>query len=131
MSIDFPKKEHFLDFEGKKREFKYLIHENDMGFMVMAKETKEIGYAFHAFSETNPFNALGELRQKIKKRLSTRYLQKEKQGYSLYHDEAKGQIGYGGVIIDGAFIPFEQFNEMIQIYEGFYIEIKIKSLTDE
>ncbi|MDZ4163513.1 MAG: hypothetical protein U1C55_00130 [Smithellaceae bacterium] len=131
MSIDFPKKDGFFDFEGKEREFEYLIHETGTGFMVRAKETKEIGYEFHAFSETNPFNALGELRQKIRKRLSTRYLQKEKSGHYLYHDEAKGQIGYGGVIIDGAFIPFEQLNEMIQTYEGFYIEIKIKSLDEE
>lgn len=131
MSIDFPKKDRFYDFEGKEREFGYLIHETGTGFSVMAKETKEIGYVFHAFSETNPFNALGELRQKIRKRLSTRHLQKEESGYQLCHDEAKGQIGYGGVIIDGVFISFEQLNEIIQTYEGFYIEIKIKSLDEE
>ncbi|MCE5227010.1 MAG: hypothetical protein LLG05_14290 [Porphyromonadaceae bacterium] len=131
MNTGFPQKEDFLDFEGKKREFVYLIHKNDLGFMVRAKETKDIGYEFHAFSEINPLNALGELRQKIKKRLSTRYLQKEEGRYNLYHDEAKGQIGYGGVIIDGVFIPFEQLNEMIQTYEGFYIEFKIKGLEDE
>ncbi len=131
MNTGFPQREYFLDFEGEKREFEYLLHENDMGFLVKAKETKDIGYEFHAFSETNPFNALGAIRQKIRKRLSTRYLQKEERGHHFYHDEAKGQIGYGGVIVDGVFIPFEQLNEMIQTYEGFYIEIKIKGLEEE
>lgn len=131
MNTGFPQREYFLDFEGKSREFEYLFHENDMGFLVRAKETKDIGYEFHAFSETNPFNALGAIRQKIRKRLSTRYLQKEERGYYLCHDEAKGQIGYGGVIVDGVFIPFEHLNEMIQTYEGFYIEIKIKGLEEE
>ncbi len=131
MNTGFPQKEYFLDFEGEKREFEYFVHQNDMGFMVWAKETKDIGYEFHAFSEVNPFNALGEIRQKIRKRLSTRYLQKEQGKYHLYHEEAKGQISHGGVILDGVFIPFEQLNEMIQTYEGFYIEIKIKGLEDE
>lgn len=131
MNADFPQKEHFLDFAGKKREFEYFVHHNDSGFMVWAKETKDRGYEFHAFSEVNPVNALGEIRQKIKKRLSTRYLQKEQGKYYLYHNEAKGQISSGGIIVDGVFIPFEQLNEMIQIYEGFHIEIKIKSLYDE
>ncbi len=131
MNTGFLPRECFLDFEGKEREFEYLVHENDMGFMVRAKETNDIGYEFHAFSETNPFTALGEIRQKIRKRLSTRYLQKKEGGYHLYHDEAKGQIGYGGIIVDGVFIPFEQLNEMIQTYEGFYIEIRIKGLDEE
>ncbi|HOU97184.1 MAG TPA: hypothetical protein PLN06_11290 [Bacteroidales bacterium] len=131
MNADFPDREHFLDFSGKKREFEYLVHENDLGYLIRAKETKDIGYEFHAFSENNPYHALGEIRQKIRKRLSTRYLQKEGGKYHLYHDEAKGHISYGGVVIDGIFIPFEHLNEMIQTYEGFHIEIKIKGLEEE
>jgi len=131
MSTDFPKKNYFVDFEGKEREFEYLISETSIGYLVRARETKELGYEFEAFSETNPFNALGELRQKIRKRLSTRYLQKEKDGLCFYHDEAKGQIGYGGVIIDGIFVPFDRLNSMIQTYEGFLIEIKLKGLSEE
>ena len=50
MNADFPDREHFLDFSGKKREFEYLVHENDLGYLIRAKETKDIGYEFHAFS---------------------------------------------------------------------------------
>ena len=74
---------------------------------------------------------MGELRQKIRKRLSTRYLQGQKENLSFSHDEAKGTISFGGVVIDGKFITFEQFNAMIQTYEGFHFELKIKGLAEE
>ena len=132
---DFPKEDKFLDFAGKERRFEYLVTEIPMGFVVRAVETKENGYEFQAFSATSPFHVLGELRHKIRKRLSTRYLQKEKglEGsyLHLYHEEAKGHITYGGVVIDGMFIPFDELNRMIQTYEGWMIEIKISELSDE
>ena len=129
--IDFPKADTFLDFEGKERTFEYSVIESPMGFMVRALEKKEDGYIFEAFSAINPFHVLGELRHKIRKRLSTRYLQKENDELHLYHDEVKGHIGFGGVVIDGLFVPFDEFNRMIQTYEGFLIEIKISELSDE
>lgn len=131
MEKSFPKSDTFLDFEGKERTFNYSVLETGSGFVVSANEEKENGYEFQAFSETSPFNVLGDLRVKIRKRLSTRYLQKEDSGLHLYHDELKGHIGYGGIVIDGKFIPFDKFNSMIQTYEGFFIEIKINELTDE
>ncbi len=131
MNLDFSSREQYMDFSGKKREFEYLVHESDSGYLIRAKETKDIGYEFHAFSEKSLYHAFGQIRQKIRKRLSTRYLQKEAGKYCFYHDEAKGHISYGGVVIDGIFIPFGQLNEIIQTYEGFHIEIRIKELEEE
>ncbi len=77
MKTEFPKEDCFLDFEGNERVFDYLVHNVSVGYSVRARERKEDGYEFASFSESSPFNALGELRQKIRKRLSTRYLQEE------------------------------------------------------
>lgn len=131
MKSEFPKEDSFLDFEGKERVFDYLVHEVSTGYSVRAKERKENGYEFASFSESSPFNVLGELRQKIRNRLSTRYLQKEHGHLHLYHDEAKGHISMGGVVIDGKFISFEQLNSMIQTYEGFLFKLKIQDMSEE
>lgn len=131
MSNKFPKEEKFLDFEGKERVFDYLIYELTAGYSIRAKERKENGYEFQAISELNLFNALGELRQKIRKRLSNRYLQEEHGHLHLYHSEAKGHISSGGVVIDGKFISFDQFSLILQTYEGFLFELKIQDLSEE
>ena len=131
MKPEFPKEDSFLDFEGKERVFDYLVHDVRVGYSVRAKERKEDGYEFASFSESSPFNALGELRQKIRKRLSTRYLQKGQGHLLLYHDEAKGHISTGGVVIDGKFISFQQLTSMLQVYEGFLFYLKIQDMSEE
>ena len=131
MKTDFPQEDLFLDYEGKERIFDYLVHDVSVGYSVRARERKENGYEFQSFSESSPFNALGQLRQKIRKRLSTRYLQRDESHLHLYHDEAKGHISMGGVVVDGEFIPFEQLCSMLQTYEGFMFELKIRDMSDE
>ena len=131
MKPEFPKEDSFLDFEGKERVFDYLVLDVRVGYSVRAKERKENGYEFASFSESSPFNALGELRQKIRKRLSTRHLQKEHGQLHLYHDEAKGHISTGGVVIDGKFISFQQLTSMLQAYEGFLFNLKIQDMSEE
>lgn len=131
MTVKFPTEDGFLDFEGRKRTFRYTVLEIGSGYSVKAIERKEDGYAFSAFSEATPFAALGQLRTKIRKRLSTRYLHDEDGHLQLYHDEAKGQILYGGVVIDGQFITFDEFVSMLQTYEGFLLELNIRDLSDE
>lgn len=131
MDIKFPKEDIYIDFEGNERFFDYLVYQTDTGYSVRAKERTENGYEFAAFSESHPLNVLGELKQKIKKRLSTRYLQDLDGHHHLYHDEAKGHIAYGGVTIDGKFITFKQLTSIIQTYEGFLFELKIKDLSEE
>ena len=128
---EFPKDDRFLDFEGNERIFDYLVNDVGDGFSVMAVERKEDGFEFQAISVSTPFPALGKLRQKIRKRLSTRYLQAEDGHLHLYHDEAVGQVSSGGVVIDGRFISFDEFSSMIQTYEGFLFELRIRDLSEE
>ena len=129
--IDFPETDSFLDFEGKERTFRYSVQDIGNRYSVRAIENRENGFQFQAISESTPYPALGDLRHKIRKRLSTRYLQAEEGRLHLYHDEAIGQISHEGVIIDGRYIPFEKFTSMLQEYEGFLIELRIKDLSDE
>jgi hypothetical protein len=131
VSAEFPKEDRFLDFEGRERVFEYMVHDVGLGYSVRAMERKEEGYRFAAFSQSSPFPALGELRRKIRKRLSMRYLHREDGHLGLYHDEAKGHISYGGVVIDGQFVSFDEFISMIQTYEGFLFELNIRDLSDE
>jgi len=131
MSDEFPKEDRFLDFQGRERVFEYTVHDVGSGYFVKAMERREEGYRFAAVCESSPFPALGELRRKIRKRLSMRYLHKEDGHLGLYHDEAKGHISYEGVVIDGQFVSFDEFVSMIQTYEGFLFELNIRDLSDE
>jgi hypothetical protein len=65
------------------------------------------GYLFESYSESNLTLAYGELKSKMKKGLSTRYLAKSMGKYVLRHDEIAGRITHGGVVIDGIFIDSE------------------------
>ena len=123
--MDFPKEDKFIDYEGKERYFTYQVHKTAIGCTVHAVEKVENGYEFTSYSSTDPFNILGELRDKIKTRLSTKYLQEKNGKFSFSHDQAIGHISYGGVVIDGKFIPFDELSNMIQTYEGFTFNLKI------
>lgn len=128
---DFPTHDKFLDYLGRERIFEYAVVDVNIGYSVRAREQKEDGCEFAEFAIGSPINALGPLRDKIRKRLSTRYLQVQEGRLHLYHGEAVGNISYGGVVIDDRFVTFEQLVSMIQTYEGFLLEVKIKDLADE
>ena len=44
---------------------------------------------------------------------------------SLRLDRAVGRIGSGSVVIDGEVVPFEEFSEILQAYEGFLFKLRI------
>ena len=52
-------------------------------------------------------------------------------GLSLTHDRLRGRISYGGVVVDGVFLPFKQLAELIQTYEGFQFDLKIVDSSDD
>src|SRR2546428_5162935 len=99
---DFPKEETFTDCRGTDREF--VIDATRVGskYFVIARERNDRpnGYEF-ATSSTDPHSALGQLRSKIRKDLSTRYLTFERGKRCPSHDEIKGRIGSEGVVVDG------------------------------
>ena len=53
---DFPMKEEFQDFAGKKREFEFTYHDVGLGYTVQAEEFGKdgLGYLFSAFSSGSP-----------------------------------------------------------------------------
>lgn len=71
------------------------------------------------------------LRDKIRRGLATRYLSVEQGQRRLSHDSFKGRIGYGGVVVDGEFISFDELSYMLQTYEGFQISLTIVHIYDE
>ena len=88
------------------------------------------GYMFRAFSPVSPFLALGDLRRRIPKLLSVRHLTKKHGELFMTHDRLRGRVAYGGVVVDGIFLTFDQLAELIQTYEGFQFDLKIVGSSD-
>jgi len=128
---DFPMEETFTDCRGAEREFVISAKKFGSKYFVTATErNRGDGYEF-AISSTDPYAALGQLRSKIRRGLSTRYLTYEEGKLALSHDELKGRIGFGGVVIDGDFISFKDFVEMLQTYEGWQFSLRIADPSDD
>lgn len=87
------------------------------------------GYFFREFDATSPYLALGRIRGRIRKALSTRYLEKTPAGLHFSHSLVEGRVGYCdgemGVVIDGKFISMEAFTKMLETYEGFEFRFEI------
>lgn len=127
--LEFPLNEIVEDFAGRRKFVIDLYEPSVGGFLLIAKEDLNSddsnGYQFESYSEFNPVLALGKLRKKINKSLSIKYLEKTNGKLHPKHDELVGRIGYGGVIVEGIFIEFEDVSEMLQTYEGFQFKLTI------
>src|SRR3990172_48965 len=117
---DFPRSETFTDCCGRNRQFTIELRTTPGGHFLTAKEADKPqgGYEFGAYAEADPYIARGGLRDKMRKGLSSRYLIVEYGRRLPSHNVLKGHVGYGGVIVDGEFVPFEEFVAMLQTYEG-------------
>lgn len=129
---DFPTSVEFTDFAGRTRRFTIEQYPVRRGYGVVASEDVEgdDGFVFRAFSAADPFQALGDLHTRIRKLLSIRHLV-EQDGLSLTHDRLRGRIAYGGVVVDGNFLTFDQLAELLQSYEGFQFDLKLVDSSDE
>jgi len=131
---DFPAKVEFVDFAGNTRTFnleQYPVPGGGYGVAAIEDVEGDEGYQFRAFSVVDPFHALGDLRQRIRKLLSTRHLIERDGRLSFTHDRLRGHISYGGVVVDGIFLTFEQLAELVQTYEGFQFDLKIVDSSDQ
>lgn len=133
---DFPFIETYPDCAGKKRKFKIeCVELPGPGWVVTALEVKrsesEYGYEIKAFSETNPYSALGKVRDKIRKNLAIKYLDLSSDHLSLTHDVMKGVIVYDretggcGLLVDGEFLSLRDFAQIIDMYEGWEFQMRI------
>ena len=130
---EFPTTDEFVDFAGRTRKFTIRRDELPWGYGVSASEDVEgnDGYEFRAFSVVDPFHALALLRSKIRKLLSVRHLFEQEGRLSLTHDRMRGRVAYDGVVVDGIFLTFDRFAELLQTYEGFQFDLKIIDSSGE
>jgi hypothetical protein len=130
---EFPRTEEFEDFAGRIRKFTLEQFPVPSGYGVCASEDVEGdgGYVLRAFSTVDAFHALGDLRKRIRKLLSIRHLSQQDGRLSMTHDRLRGRVDYGGVVVDGIFLTFDQFTELIQSYEGLQFDLKIVDSSDE
>jgi hypothetical protein len=130
---DFPTTEEFPDFAGRPRRFTLEQFPVSSGHGVSASEDVDgdDGYVFRAYSTVDSFHALGDLRKRIRKLLSVRHLLERDGELSLTHDRLRGRVSYGGVVVDGIFLTFDQLAELMQTYEGFQFDLKIVDSSDD
>ena len=134
---NFPVADSFRNAAGQRIDFNLSVHQTPSGYTVKAEETDEskrdrFGYHFESFATDSPFDALWDLRGKIKKELSIKYVDNHDEHLSLTHDEIEGRICYSkeddGIVIetDGDKITVKEFWGILSSYEGFEISLKIK-----
>lgn len=130
--VNFPNSEEFIDFAGNKRRFTLSVSTEPHGFWLYAIENPDSkgGYMFTAYSPVDPYQALWRLRKKVPKLLSVRHLAEENGKLTMTHDRLRGRVGYGGVSVDGQFIEFQDFLEMLQTYEGFQFDLRIRESSE-
>lgn len=128
----FPRRESFVDCCGNTRDFIIdFSRSDDERFLRAVEVTDAEGhYEFGAMSESSPFLALGRLRAIIRRELSTRYLDTSDGRLGLLHDTLKGRVEVGGLAVDGQFVSFTDLLELLQIYEGFQISLRISDPFD-
>lgn len=132
---EFPITEGYRNAAGKTIEFSINVEDLSSGCTATAIETdkskgKRIGYHFHVWSNTIN-EALSKIRGKIRKNLSTKYLDENDGRIELTHDELVGRItssNAGDIVleVDGKRIDAEKFWQILSAYEGFEISIAIK-----
>ena len=134
---DFPLEESYKAADGRTITFKITVGETPAGFLVEAEETKKskkkrLGYSFTKFSPISPYLALGEIRDKIRERLATKYIDYTDQLPELTHDKLAGRIDYSTddeelvLQVDGNKITMADLQQILSAYEGFEITIEIK-----
>ncbi|MHB0958287.1 MAG: DUF7713 domain-containing protein [Pirellulaceae bacterium] len=131
---NFPATEEFVDFAGNTRTFNlqhYVVPGGGYGVTATEDVAGDEGYVFRAFSVIDAFHALGDLRKRIPKLLSIRHLVERHGRITLTHDRLRGHISFGGVVVDGIFLTFEQLAELVQTYEGFQFDLKIVDSSDD
>ncbi|MBA2882978.1 hypothetical protein HNR65_003334 [Desulfosalsimonas propionicica] len=134
---DFPMEESYKAADGRIITFKITAEETPAGFFIQAEETKKsrknrLGYTFTKFSPVNPYLALGEIRDTIRERLATKYIDHTDKLPELTHDKLVGIIDYSTddeevvLQVDGNKITMADLQRILSGHEGFEIKIEIK-----
>jgi hypothetical protein len=134
---DFPMTETYPSALGRDVEFYITAKDLTTGFLIEATETeksrgKRFGFTLSCFSRVDPYEALGNLRRKIRKRLATRYLATHEAASAwLSHDELVGIIDYDIdsdeiiIQVDGEALTMDQLATILKGHEGFEVRLQI------
>ena len=95
----FPIKEDYASAFGQRVEFEITAEEIPTGFIVQAVETlrsheSRFGFRMRVFSAVSPIMALGEMREKIRKRISTAYLEPNCSPPQMSHNRMVGVVDH-------------------------------------
>jgi hypothetical protein len=136
--IDFPIRETVEDYAGRERRFVISYRSSGVGYTVTAEEEgKEgLGYEFSAFSETSPYNALGELRWKMYRSLATRHITRAEGRYRPLHDIVRGRITMTGdgellLVVDGIPLTLDDLGQILEMHEGWQFRLQIADHTED
>ena len=133
---DFPIIDEHYDCAGKKKVFQINNQQVPTGWHLTAIEQQPNGhgYQIEAFSETSPYLALGEIRKKIRKALSVKYLDLSEDLVTLTHEKMCGSLIYDreseshGLLVDGRFISMDELETIISGYEGWEFDFSIHEI---
>jgi len=133
---DFPIEDVVHNFTGKERKFKITFHEIGLGYIVDALEVgKYEGYQFSAFDSMSPYLALGKLRDKMGKMLSSRHLIKREGRWSMLHDTLIGRISYDDgkavFVVDGIPLSLDELGKIASSHEGWQFRLQIVDRTED
>ena len=126
----FPEVHKFIDCAGCERVFRISVYGNEgsgYGFRAIEVVDADEGYEFSAFSGAGPIEAFTEVVDKIRTALARRFLNPKSSKPELLTDEAQGHVSYGGVVIDGRFVSWDELAEMIQEHEGWEFKLEFGS----
>ncbi len=128
-----PRVSEYLDCAGRLLRFEITQGPQTDGVVVNARQLDpetSPGYEFSAWSATRG-DALGRLHRKIKAGISRRYLgEHPRHGRSLLTDGFTGVVASGGVTIDGRHVSYPELIDLLQVYEGWGIELRIKDQSE-
>ena len=129
---DFPIRDTVEDAFGDVRSFLITSHPVGLGYTLRASEEgKEgMGYEFSSFSETSPYNALFNLRDKMHRGLATRHITRRGSRYQMLHDTIRGRITWSqedglALIVDGIPLDLDDMREILETHEGWQFRLEI------
>ena len=128
-----PRVSEHQDCTGRLLRFEITQGPQTDGVVVTARQLEPEtlpGYEFSAWSATLG-DALGRLHHKINAGIARRYLgEHPRHGLALLTDSFAGVIAGAGVVIDGRHVTFGDLIELLHVYEGHHIELRITGQSD-
>lgn len=122
-----PKIRTYTDCTGRQIKFQHAIHtHDDRGFHITAAEVGgNPGYEFNSAMCATAYIAYLDVHKQIETNLKQKHLVVSDNKVSILANELAGRVGYGGLIVDGKHITFDQLRELISSYEGWEVSLKL------